>query len=471
MNTPIYNAAMEYSCSDPVPFHMPGHKLGAGLPGGFASNIPLLDLTEIPGTDNLHNASGVILKAQQLAAQAFGADETFFLVNGSTCGIHAIISTVCSEGDKLIVSRDCHKSVLNAMILFGVRPVYMGLEFDRLCGISTAVIPERVEEALRLHPDASGVLITRPNYYGVCSDIEAIASIVHSYGRILAVDEAHGAHLAFAPCLPICAMEAGADICVQSAHKTLPALTQGAYLHVKGGRIDRDRLRFNLGLLQTSSPSYVIMSSLDVAREIMHTGAPHLMEGVADNVGRLHGLINELEGMAFITEDMLEYGKKDPTRIVINMRNLGKTGFETGEILRDSYNIQVEMADFYNIVCIATVSDRWEHYERLYCALKDMNYKFKDLPALADTNITEIIIPPKKMEPAEVMCKKTVRVGLHEAAGKVCACAVTPYPPGVPVICPGEVFVGEAVEYIYNILDSGGIVNGLSEKYEVSVVK
>jgi arginine decarboxylase len=211
---------------------MPGHKLGSGIPEEFLSQLEKLDLTEIPGLDDLHNPSGVVCEAQELAAGAFGAEKSYFLVNGSTVGLHAAISAVCRPGQRLIAGRDSHSAVINGMLLAGVRPYYFMPEYSDSFGICTGITPREVERALSENTDAEAVLITRPNYYGVCCDIEEIAKIVHSRNKILIVDEAHGPHLVFNKRLPMCALEAGADICIQSAHKTLPAFTQGAYLHM-----------------------------------------------------------------------------------------------------------------------------------------------------------------------------------------------------------------------------------------------
>src|SRR3989339_18069 len=231
-NMPIYNAVTHYYKTNPTVFHMPGHKLGKGIEKEFLKNLFKLDITEIYGTDNLNYPSGMIKEAEELASKAFGASRTFFLVNGSTVGIHAMIMTICKEKDKLIVSRDCHKSVINGMLLCGVTPIYVIPEFDEEFGIFTYIDPKKIQHLLIENQDAVGVLITRPNYYGVCSNIDEIARIVHKYNKILAIDEAHGSHLKFLEKLPKCAMNGNADICVQSAHKTLLAFTQGAYLHI-----------------------------------------------------------------------------------------------------------------------------------------------------------------------------------------------------------------------------------------------
>jgi lysine decarboxylase len=472
MNVPIYDAIKKYHDSKPTAFHMPGHKLGKGLPEEFLQGITRMDVTEIPGTDNLHYPEAVIKEAQKLASEAFGADESFFLVNGSTCGIHAMIMTVCRPGDKLVVSRDSHKSVINGLILAGAEPVYIKPEFDSGFGIPTVVTPEAVEAALKENPNAAGVLITRPNYYGICSDIQRISRLVHSYGKVLLIDEAHGAHFKFEEGLPVCAMDGGADICVQSAHKTLPAFTQGAYVHLKSEKVDAERLKFHLRLLQTSSPSYMIMASLDMARAIMQHKGKRLINELLLKIDSFISNIylNETLQFKILSQNDLQLGQFDKTRLVINTRDLGKTGFEIEKILRQEFNIQVEMADIYNIVCISTIADEDESFNKLYNALCDIAGRFKDNAPLADKYVGSVNIPRQVMSLREVMYSKNICIRLEEAVGRISAETITPYPPGVPIVCPGEILLREAVEYIYNIINSGGVVNGLGENFEIIVV-
>lgn len=465
----MYNAVKQYTGSGPVAFHMPGHKLGKGLPREVLDNIASLDLTEIPGTDNLHYPTGVIREAQELAAKAFLADKTFFLVNGSTCGIQAMIMSICRPGGKLIVSRDCHKSVIGGMMLGGITPVYISPEYDSRFGIPSSIAYEGLEEVLKKNSDCSAVLITRPNYYGVCSDIESIARLVHSYGKILAVDEAHGAHLRFGNELPVCAMQAGADICVQSAHKTLPAFTQGAYLHVKSDVVDLDKVKFYLNLLQTSSPSYIIMISLDVARAFMEYEGPELIGGLLENVRWLKR-VSGGSRFVFLEDDKNSGRRADETRLVINTKGMGITGFETDRILRQYYGIQVEMSDLFNIVCIATVSDGREDFEKLSGALAEIHKNFRENPPLADIYFSPLIIPERKLELKDALEYKGKYVKLNEAAGRISLGMVTPYPPGIPVICPGEVINGEIIDYINKIIVLGGNVNGLGNEREIRVV-
>lgn len=470
-DTPLYKAVIAYSASSPVPFHMPGHKLGKGLPEGPLKKVGLLDLTEIAGTDNLHFPEGAIREAQQLAARAFGAEESFFLVNGSTSGIHSAIMAVCRKGDKLIVCRDCHKSVINGIMLAGADPVYINPGFNKEFVLSTGTLSREVEKALEATPGAVGVFITRPNYYGICCDIDKIAAVVHSRGKILIVDEAHGAHLKFGKGLPACAMDSGADICIQSAHKTLPALTQGSYLHVRGNRVDRDRLKFYLASLQTSSPSYIIMASLDCARAVMSIYGGELLDNLVENVEYFKKDIDSDERLLMLSQDFAEGWEYDRTRVVINCKKVGKTGFSMEKMLRERYNIQVEMSDLYNIVCIGTVADRRQDYELLLEALKEIVKNCNMIYPLADINVKELKIPPQSINIGEIADKKARWIKLKESEGKVSSAMVTPYPPGIPVICPGEQITGELIEYIYAVASAGGNINGLTDSMEIRVAE
>lgn len=449
---------------------MPGHKLGKGIPYRFLKDLHLLDMTEIPGLDNLHFPDGVIKEAQELAAKAFGADHTSFLVNGSTCGVHAAILGLCKPGDRLIVSRDCHKSVIGGMMLAGVKPIYIQPEYDSLFGVSSILLPSRVEQAIKDNPDAVGVFITRPNYYGICSDIAAISDLVHSHNKILIVDEAHGAHLKFSPKLPCCALDAGADVCIQSAHKTLPALTQGAYLHIKGTRVDVERVKFVLRLIQTSSPSYVIMSFLDIARAIMEEHGSELINSLLDGISWFETMISDNTGFKVLSMQPLPSGQIDKTRIAVNVRNTGKTGFYIDNILRSEYNIQVEMADLFNVVCISTIADGIKEFESLYFSLNEIDKRFKNSVRLPDINISKSEIPIQAVALDKVMQCKYGTFKLTEAAGKVSRGIITPYPPGVPVVCPGEVITQHSIQYLINVIEAGGTVNGVSDSLEIELL-
>jgi arginine decarboxylase len=474
LDVPILDGIKRYISSNPIPFHMPGHKMGRGFKKGYFDQITAMDLTEIPLLDNLHFPDGIIKEAQELAAKAFGAEHTFFLVNGSTCGIHAIIRTICKPGDKLMVGRDCHKSIINGMMLAGVEPYYITPGFDKDSGIPAAISPEKVREAFEKSHDCAGILITRPNYYGVCSDLESIAKIAASYGKVLAVDEAHGAHLKFNNKLPRCAMDLGADICVQSAHKTLPAFTQGAYLHVKSEKIDLEKLKSILGMLQTTSPSYIIMSSLDYSRAVMEAEGEALLESLLENIERFEASLNIFNEFSILSGINIDNFRTDRTRLTINVSRTGLSGFEVERILRFDYNIQVEMSDTGNIVCIATVSDTREDFQRLYLALADIRNRVVKEGKISDINIYTCYgmyeVSEQVASLSEAFNLRSKKVKLKCAAGMIAKGTITPYPPGIPAVCPGERIRQDVVDALLSFLTQGGNINGIGKDYEIEVI-
>jgi lysine decarboxylase len=501
LNVPIYNALKDYIEKNPVPFHMPGHKMGKALPEDWTALISKMDLTEIPGLDNLHFPTGAIKEAQELAASVFGAYRTYFLVNGSSVGIHAAVMTVCNRGDKIIVGRDCHRSVISGVILAGANPVYAPVEVDENYRIPAFLDTDTLVKILEENPDVCAVLVTRPNYYGVCSDMRKIAQITHFYEKVLIVDEAHGAHFKFHSSFPETSLAAGADICVQSAHKTLPALTQSAYLHLNKNfskLIDIDKLEFNLRLLQTTSPSYLLMSSLDMARALMEQYGRQLLENLIHEIDWFTNHISKLKGIKILREEDLRKKKSlkvenlrkisnlkvedpatteniilDKTKIVINLSELGKTGYYTEKFLRDEFHIQVEMADLFNIVCIASIADEKKVFEELLKALKCLSEQrsdsFQEIAERQNLRVESLSIPEQGMEPCRILSSNSRYIKLETSAGRISRDFIVPYPPGVPLLCPGEIINQDIIEYVYKVLEAGGTVNGISQENGIEI--
>jgi lysine decarboxylase len=471
-DTPLFDALINYSRQQKVPFHMPGHKQGQGIPDQFKKHIFDIDLTELPETDNLHAPEGPVQKAQELAATAFGAKYSFFLVNGSTCGIQAMVATVCNPGDMLLVDRNCHSSVIYSLILCGVIPRYIYPDYITELGLVGGMDPRKVDEAFIQYPEAKGILITCPTYYGVCSDLEIIAQIAHRYGKILLVDEAHGAHFCFHERLPQGALQAGADICVQSVHKTLPALTQSSLLHVNSDRIELNRLKNCLKLFQSSSPSFVLMAYLDVARGIMQNSGQALLSNLIDWVDRLRCQINRNNKLYCLGKELIgKYHIKDIdlTRIVINTGKLGLTGYRAAMELNIRYNIQVEMADLSNVVCITSVADSEKQLKYLGKAINGI------APTAVEKDIKTIFAAPcisrYAMAPTKAFYTESESVHIEKSEGRVCCDTITSFPPGIPILCPGEVISGDIVKYMLNIKACGGKVIGLTDELYIRVVK
>lgn len=478
---PILKALKDYSKEDIAYFHMPGHKGGNVFKKvGFESfDIDLLsmDVTEVSGIDNLHCPETSIKEAQELAAQAFGADLTFFLVNGTTGGIYSMILASTNPGDKIIIPRNCHKSVIGAVILGRLQPIYINPELDTILNIASGISPTAVQKAIEAHPDAKAVVITSPTFYGVCTDLEKISRIVHENNMMLLVDEAHGAHFGFHSTLPKTALQCGADIVAQSTHKTLPAMTQSSMLHVKSDRVDIDRLKFFLQLTQSTSPSHLLLASLDTARYIMEQKGEELLKDVVDQCNCLRDEINGDSNLYCLSK--ADIGRDgifdiDSTRITVNFNKLGLCGTAADEILRSKFKLQVEMSDLYNIVAICTVGDTVESIKRLSEAIKTISKEHRNGSTQIDGHSLGAIDKPKMMlMPWEALYQTKEDVSIDDCIGRVCGEMIVPYPPGIPIIMPGEVINKDVIDYALECHHKGIKINGIKDaslKY-ISVIR
>jgi lysine decarboxylase len=470
--TNILSHLMKLSKRKMVSFHVPGHKNGKIFEKYYKTfinniNIGKLDITEIPEADNLHAPQGIIKEAQERAAEFYGAKHTFFLVNGTTSGIYAMIMATAKPGDKIIIPRDCHKSVINGIILGGMVPVYIRPEVNTELLLSMAVTPEAVEKALIDHPDTKAVVITYPNYYGICSDIKKIAEIVHRYDKILLVDEAHGAHLKLSDKLPLSSLDAGADIVVQSTHKTMPAYTQSSMLHVKSENIDLDKLRFMISLNQSTSPSYILMASLDMAITIAIEEGHFLMEKLIDNINYFYNELKELEGTTILSKDIIgRFGVKDLdiTKLTVGMKDVGIDGITIEGTLRRKYNIQIEMANIYNILAVSSIANVKTDFERLVKALRAIHDDRKVTRRKVELPEYSFMIPEMKFLPREAAYSSKKYIPFLESNGKVSGEYIIPYPPGIPLVCPGEVITEEIIEYVKILKHMGINMIGTSDE-------
>jgi len=472
LDLPIVDALKSYLRQEILPFHMPGHIGGRGFDPDFANNILQMDLTELPGLDDLHAPCGIIKRAQELASVAFGSDNTFFLVNGSTAGIHAMIAGTLNPKDKLIIPRNCHRSVAASLALFDITPIYIQNEYDFKSNLVLPISPSQVESALERHPDAKGVLVINPDYYGLCGHIEVIEKLVHSRDKLLLVDEAHGAHFNFHSKLPVSASKAGADVWVQSAHKTLPALTQSGYLHIKGKRVCKDRIFRMLSLIQTSSPSYMIMASLDSARGFMKEYGEVKLSDLIKSLKSITSYIKNRWGEEVVPayRNSANIAATDPTRLVIDISRTGLTGHSVFELFRDN-KIEPEMADFLRVVFICSVTHNEDMFdflqEKIDLIFKLPKRKQVSLPAFRySAELPQQIISPK-----EAMNSIIENVPLKECTGRVCAQAVGAYPPGIPLFYPGELIDEQGIENLLAIKESGGLIFGMDSDLRMSVVK
>lgn len=460
-----------------MPFHTPGHIQGNGMDLAFrefvGDNICAIDLTPMPGIDDLLQPTESIQEAQELAADAWGADHTFFLINGSTSGNQCMMMTAVNPGDKIAVPRNSHKSMLGGLVMSGAEPIYMLPEVDQERRMDHCVTPETVARTLREHPEAAAVYLVSPTYYGVAADLAAIERIVHGAGKPLLVDEAWGPHFHFHPSLPLSATAAGADLCINSTHKMLSAFSQCAMLHQIGDRVRLDRLKAVLKMFLSTSPNLPMVASLDVARKQMATEGEALLTRTIALASEVRERLNQIDGIYCFGQEML--GRPgifdlDPTKITVTVRGLGYTGYEASEILRKRYNIQVELADLFNVVALITIGTRREAAERFIAAFHEMAHRDRELDMFAPSGILEQRlrrgnfalppVPPMRMRPREAFLAETEFVKFRDSAGRICAETLTPYPPGIPVIAPGEELTPQSIDYLRLELKAGVRIQG-----------
>ncbi|MBM7870084.1 arginine/lysine/ornithine decarboxylase [Clostridium pascui] len=475
--TPLFDALMEYVNRETIPFHVPGHKKGIGMDEEFKNFIGInpfkIDVTVFKLVDSLHHPTGPIKKAQELAADAYGADATFFSIHGTSGAIQAMIMSVVKSGDKIIIPRNVHKSITAGIILSGAKPVYMQPELDKTVGIAHGVTPETVEETLKAHPDAKAVLIINPTYYGVATDIKKIADIVHSYDIPLIVDEAHGPHLGFNEKLPMSAIEAGADICAQSTHKIIGALTQCSLLQVCSKRVDTHRVKQQLNLLQTTSPSYILMASLDCARRQIALHGRELLDNTIELANYAREEINKIPGFHCFGREILDKPGAfalDPTKITITCRELGITGYDLDMILSNKYHIQMELSDLYNVLAVGSFGDTKESINALLNALREISGDYYGKGEAKSDFIDIPAIPRQELNPREAFNSDKVSLPLKQSIGEVSGEFLMAYPPGIPILCPGEVITKEIIEYVQRLKDTGLYVQG-TEDPEVNYIK
>jgi arginine decarboxylase len=483
-----------------APFYTPGHKRGQGISKSltdvFGKAVFGADLPELTELDNLFAPSGVIQQAQQLAAEAFGASQSWFLVNGSTCGIEAAILATCGTGDKIILPRNVHSSAIASLILSGAIPIFIHPEYDSVLDIAHSITPSAVQAALEQHPDAKAVFMVYPTYYGVCGDVRAIASLAHQHNIPLIVDEAHGAHFAFHPQLPTPALAAGADISVQSIHKVLGALTQASMLHVQGNRIDIDRISKALQLVQSTSPSYLLLASLDAARQQMALYGEELMSRTLELAQEARTRISQIPGLSVLENPPtharcynggnprnalapLDKGGKggspgfvalDKTRLTVTVSRLGLTGFWLEEILNDKLGVTAEFSSLQHLTFIISFGNTQNDIEQLVQAFTTLSKEYRKTPSPAysqlmreEKDLFSITGNSIHLSPREAFFAATETLPFKETSERICAEIICPYPPGIPILMPGEVISPCALEYLQHIQELGGFISGCAD--------
>ncbi|QKG83058.1 aminotransferase class V-fold PLP-dependent enzyme [Kroppenstedtia pulmonis] len=462
---PLFDVLVHHRNTARVNGHVPGHKQGQAfdLQGmNFYRDILDLDLTEVGDLDDLHEPSGAIQEAQELASELFGAEKTHFLVGGSTVGNMALVCGVCKPGDRLIIQRNSHQSIFNACRLARVQPIYWsGCQIGE--DLPFILDPRDLYQALKLYPDTKAVFITSPGYYGEVQPIADIAKICHEKGIPLLVDEAHGAHFGFHPDLPLSALAQGADGVVQSTHKMLPAMTMSSMLHLQGKRVRRDRVHQWLTLLQSSSPSYPLMASLDLARRYMASSGADRLDALLKEMVLVR---KKIKGLSMLEEPDIKI--RDPLKMILRSHS-GISGFQLLDWFQGR-NIFLEMADHRNCLASFSVGTMDEDLEYVYEAMKSLDQElisWSSRPSLSSPllpRISESLFP---FDMEEKNVKQSVP--LVEAVARRSAGLVVPYPPGIPLWLPGELITGESVEYLHNLLELGGRVRGMASSFPPQV--
>ncbi|MCM1161313.1 MAG: aminotransferase class I/II-fold pyridoxal phosphate-dependent enzyme [Roseburia sp.] len=462
-DAPIYEALERFRKRRVVPFDVPGHKRGRGNPELvrlLGEQCVGLDVNSMKPLDNLCHPVSVIREAEKLAAEAFGAAEAFLMVGGTTSSVQSMVLTVCKRGDKIILPRNVHRSVINALVLCGAKPVYVNPEVNQRLGISLGMETAQVEQAILDHPDAVAVLVNNPTYYGICSDLSAIVKLAHSHGMKVLADEAHGTHLYFGENLPISAMKAGADMAAVSMHKSGGSLTQSSFL-LAGPNINAGYARQIINLTQTTSGSYLLLSSLDISRRNLALRGKEEYARVVELAEYARSEINQIGDYYAYSRELINGSSIydfDVTKLSVNTLDIGLAGIEVYDILRDEYDIQIEFGDFGNILAYISVGDRKQDVERLVSALAEVKRRYKRDKAGLLTQ--EYIEPRVEVTPQEAFYAEKESISIEESVGRICSEFVMCYPPGIPIIAPGERITEQIIEYIQYARKKGCSMTG-----------
>ncbi|MGI5848543.1 MAG: aminotransferase class I/II-fold pyridoxal phosphate-dependent enzyme [Christensenellales bacterium] len=471
--TPILSALQAYKRRRVVPFDVPGHKQGRGTPelrDFLGEKCVSIDVNSMKPLDNLCHPISVIKEAEALAADAFGCDSAFFLVGGTTSSVQAMILSCCGEHDKIIMPRNVHRSAINALILCGAVPVYVNPGIHPQLGIPLGMTAKDVENAIRENPDAKAVFVNNPTYYGICSELTRIIDIAHHHGMLVLADEAHGTQFYFHDDLPDAAMHLGADMAAVSVHKTGGSLTQSSMLLVNCARVNVDHVRIVINLTQTTSASYLLLSSLDIARKNLAINGMAMFDKVLSLAEYARREINTIGGYYAFSSEIAGPAVYDfdRTKLSINTLNLGLAGFEVYDILRDEYSIQIEFGDVANFLAIISVGDSTLAIERLVAALAEI--KRLKPGHRSDMFDHEYISPMVKMSPKQAFYAQKKSVPLNKSVGAISGEFVMCYPPGIPIIAPGEVITKEIINYILYAKQKGALLTG-AEDMDMAFIK
>ncbi|MCE3216327.1 hypothetical protein HAX54_006139 [Datura stramonium] len=486
---PLVNAIKTSVEKNAAPFHFPGHKRGIAAPSSLVDIIgiaPFLhDATELPELDRFGHPSGPLLDAQRMAADLFGASQTWFLVCGTTCGILAAIMSVCSPGDTLILARNSYVSATSAMVLCGAVPKYIipehNLQWDIAGGVTPSQIKMAIQELKQEGKKAAAVFVTSPTYNGVCSNIFEISQICHSHGIPLIVDEAHGAHFKFHPDMPKTALSQGADLVIQSTHKVLCSFSQSSMLHLSGNRIDSKRVHKCLQYLQTTSPNWLLLASLDATRDELSKNPNTLFNEVMELLQQGKELINHIPGVSLLDLSSFSnnFSSMDPLRITIGAQELGISGFQVYDMLSTSHGIEPELIGTKSFTLAFGLETTKEHTQRLVNGLKYLSTNFLQqereiikLKRKIDHDIEGVPFGEVYMSctPREAFFARKKIVNFEESIGEVCGEFICPFPPGIPVLIPGEIITKRAMKYLIHVRDQGAFLKGAADPLLCTVV-
>lgn len=457
LKVPIYDALTKHIEKDPISFHVPGHKYGQVFQStekDWFRSLLKIDATELSGLDDLHSPKGAIFEAETMLADFYKVDHSFLLVNGSTVGNLVMVMSVCEEDDFVLVQRNCHKSILNALKLAKVQPIFMEPEFDDIWRIAAGISPQTVQEAIELYPEAKAVILTYPNYYGMVNDLKGIVALAHQHHIPVLVDEAHGAHFILGDPFPNSAVQLGADLVVQSAHKTLPAMTMGSYLHFNSKYIQLDKVIEYLQIFQSSSPSYPIMASLDLARSYLANYSGKDIDYLVGEINQFKSGLSEIPGISVLNFT------GDPLKVTIQS-TCGLSGFALQRKLEE-LGVFTELADHNNVLFVLPLLKEDQSYpfkqtiSRIKEILGDVSFnRIKESIPTMNNKISGLSISYKEMRGL-----KDIGVTITEAIGKVAAEMVIPYPPGIPLLLIGEKITQEKVDSLKQLLEYGAKFQG-----------
>ncbi len=463
---PVLEAMEQHLQNRVVPFDVPGHKGGRGtkeLTDFLGKSCLKADVNSMKPLDNLCHPVSVIKDAQDLAAEAFGAENAFFIVNGTTGSVQAMIMAACKAGEKIIMPRNVHRSAINALVVNGAVPVYVNPGTNKKLGIPLGMSVENVKKAIKENPDAKAVLINNPTYYGVCSDLRGIVKLAHEHGMLALVDEAHGTHFYFGEDMPVSGMAAGADMAAVSMHKTGGSLTQSSLL-LCGKNVNAGYIRQIINLTQTTSGSYLLISSLDIARKNLALNGREIFRKTVQYAEYAREEINKLGGYYAFGKELCDgesFYDFDPTKLSIHTRDIGLAGIEVYDILRDEYNIQIEFGDIGNVLAIISAGDRALEIERLISSLYEIKRLYsKDKAGMFDH---EYIDPQVIMPPQSAFYGEKKSVPITESSGYICGEFVMCYPPGIPILAPGEKITDDIISYILYAKEKGCMMTGTQD--------